>query len=253
MKTYALHNPFAEHADIGKLQRALQAKGFYHGAIDNQFGPGTAEACRAAKYALGYKTAEISPIGGERLLNFLTGKVVLPADYKKRAAQRKGALTVAQKQRKAIVEFTLWSIANEPSIHYAQVRPMDHLSPAKHKTLPWWSDCSEHATTAYHYAGAPDPNGLGYNGQGYTGTMLSNGTTIPLSQAKAGDLVIYWPPSAGHHVCVLLEDGTANGGNPALGSHGSEGGPRKISFNDELAAQRSLGAGHYTVKKYIKD
>lgn len=253
MKTYALHNPYAKHPDIGKLQRALKAKDFYTGAIDNEFGPGTADACRAAKYALGYETSEISSIGGQRLLDYLNGTKPLPADYNRRAKARKSTLTTAQKQRQAIVAFCRWSIANEPNIHYSQVRPMDHVHVGLTRKLPWYSDCSEHATTAYYEAGAPDPNGLGYNGQGYTGTLLSHGTTIPLSQAKAGDLVVYTPPGAGHHVCTLLEDGNANGGNPMLCSHGRESGPNEVRFHDELAVQASLGAGHYTVKKYIKD
>ncbi|MHB8469552.1 MAG: Hint domain-containing protein [Gaiellaceae bacterium] len=37
------------------------------------------------------------------------------------------------------------------------------------RTLPLTTDCSGFVTLCYHLAGAPDPNGRGYDGQGWTG------------------------------------------------------------------------------------
>ena len=66
-----------------------------------------------------------------------------------------------------------------------------------------------------------DPNGLGYNGYGYTGTLSQQGrqTRVP----KPGDLGFYgggWPYS---HVVVSVGDGKCV-------SHGSEGGPYLLDF-----------------------
>lgn len=144
--------------------------------------------------------------------------------------------TVAQ-LRAAIVAFCRWSIANEPRWHYAQARPMERLkTPAQLKVLPRDADCSEHATDAYAYAGAPDPNGAGFNGTGFTGSMLAHCRHIAQSAAKAGDLAVFGPGS-GHHVVVLLEAGTANSGDPLVCSHGQERGPIAIYLSQEAAAQ----------------
>jgi cell wall-associated NlpC family hydrolase len=94
--------------------------------------------------------------------------------------------------------------------------------------LPLATDCSGFATLCYFLAGAPDPNGLGYIGQGYTGTLLRHLHHIPLARARAGDLVV-WGRYPGHHCAVLLERGE----DPLLASHGSERGPLEIRFSEE--------------------
>jgi cell wall-associated NlpC family hydrolase len=50
-------------------------------------------------------------------------------------------------------------------------------------------DCSEFVTLVYKAAGVVDPNGRGYNGTGYTGTLVANGTRT--SNPQPGDLVFY--------------------------------------------------------------
>jgi peptidoglycan hydrolase-like protein with peptidoglycan-binding domain len=59
----------------------------------------------------------------------------------------------------------------------------------------WLSeDCSSSVTGACWLAGVPDPNGLGYNGQGYTGTLVTHGFRI--SSPVLGALGFYgsgWP------------------------------------------------------------
>jgi hypothetical protein len=142
-------------------------------------------------------------------------------------------------QRARILEFCRWGIQNEPQIHYAQFRPMERLhTPNELRKLPRDADCSEFATDAYAYADAPDPNGNDYNGTGYTGTLLAHCRHIPKAAAKAGDLAVFGA-TPGHHVVVLLEDGTANGGDPLVCSHGQERGPLAIRLSAEAAAQPS--------------
>jgi hypothetical protein len=132
--------------------------------------------------------------------------------------------------------------AHEPQVHYAQVRPMrtrglheqqlaDTLA-ADRGSLTM--DCSEAVTLLCRLAGLADPNGNGYNGLGYTGTLLKH---LPhyttAAHADVGALVVYGPDD-GEHVSMVYERGP----DPILWSHGSEGGPLFIS----LSAQRRLHA-----------
>lgn len=82
--------------------------------------------------------------------------------------------------------------------------------------VPRWEDCSSFATWCYWVAGAKDPNGLGYNGMGYTGTLARNGRRV--DSPRAGDLIFYgggWPYG---HVAIYI-------GGGRVVSHGSSGGP----------------------------
>jgi cell wall-associated NlpC family hydrolase len=129
--------------------------------------------------------------------------------------------------REKIVAAARWGIANEPRIHYGEVRPMPLA-----RTLPLTTDCSGFVTLCYYLAGAPDPNGLGYDGQGWTGTLLEH---LPVAAAvRRGDIVVFgaYP---GRHCCIVLEPG----GDPLLCSHGWERGPLAIRFSAEAAIQRS--------------
>ena len=136
--------------------------------------------------------------------------------------------------RAKIVANAEWGIHNEPRIHYAETRPIPDLH-NPHK-LPLTTDCSGFATLCYKWAGAPDPNGLGYDGQGYTGTLLNHMHHIQPHEVEPGDLVVFGG-GTGHHVCVALDKG-----GHWLASHGSESGPIRIGFADEHAAQKSYGA-----------
>lgn len=119
-------------------------------------------------------------------------------------------------KRAKIYAYALWGYNNRGLIHYAQQRPMDLLNDLYH--LPVSNDCSEFATKAYKYAGATDPNGVNYNGSGYTGTLASHGRRVTLGQAQVGDLVLYGPAPTYEHVAIYI-------GNGRVISHGSEGGP----------------------------
>lgn len=81
-----------------------------------------------------------------------------------------------------------------------------------------YEDCSSSFTGCYYVAGAPDPNGFGYNGFGYTGTLAKHGTPVGLSKAKPGDSVLYGEGWPFQHVAMYL-------GKNLVWSHGSEGGP----------------------------
>jgi hypothetical protein len=129
-------------------------------------------------------------------------------------------------------------LAHEPRIHYAQVRPMQTIHYTEQQVTRLLDhggsitmDCSEAVTCLCKWAGLHDPNGLHYNGSGYTGTMLAHlpHYTNPKA-AQTGALVVFGPGS-GEHVCMVQEPG----GDPLLWSHGAERGPRSVRFTVERA------------------
>lgn len=143
-------------------------------------------------------------------------------------------LEAAAQTREKIVAFWRWGIANEPTIHYAQERPMERLHDhAGLQKLPRNCDCSEFFTDGYAFANAPDPNGAGYNGTGYTGTLIAHGIHVIKADAQPGDAVIFGP-DPGHHVCGVL---IADVNDPVLVSHGQERGPMKILLSEEAKYQ----------------
>ena len=132
--------------------------------------------------------------------------------------------------RRKIVAAARWGIANEPQIHYGQVRPIPLGS-----TLPLTTDCSGFVTICFYEAGAPDPNGLDYSGQGYTGTLLDHLEEIERADAGRGDVVV-WGAYPGHHCAIVLEPGV----DPLLASHGRERGPIAIRYTAECRLQPGL-------------
>ena len=132
-------------------------------------------------------------------------------------------------------------VQHEPLIHYKQIRPMTtrvlteqqlvDLFAAK-KTISM--DCSESVTLICRLAGLADPNGLAYNGRGFTGTMLDHlkHYTSPVA-ADVGALVVFGP-GEGDHVCMVRKRGK----DPLLFSHGQERGPFYVHLSDERRAQK---------------
>jgi len=127
--------------------------------------------------------------------------------------------------RQAIVAAAQWGIRNEPRIHYGETRPIPLT-----RRLPLTTDCSGYVTLCYFLAGAPDPNGLGYDGEGWTGTLLRHMQHV--AEPRAGDVVVFgaYP---GHHAAIVL----APGADPWLASHGQERGPVAVRFSIESGSQ----------------
>jgi cell wall-associated NlpC family hydrolase len=230
--SFQLTNPLLRGADVKEAQQLLAQNAygdFGPGTADGVYGPATANAARQAKFALGYPDNAIDTVFGPTLRGYLKGDP-LPADYQTRRRQRQRTLASSPSVRDAIVANARWGIANEPAIHYQQLRPMDGLD--QPRKLPLQTDCSGFVTLCYKWAGAPDPNGCGFNGQGYTGTILQSCTHISKSAAKIGDLVV-WGPPPGHHVAMMIEAGP----DPLLVSHGQEKGPCAVPFSTECQYQ----------------
>ncbi len=157
-----------------------------------------------------------------RLALIVAGKPAPPAPKPKPAPQP----TV----RARIVQWAKWGVAHEGSIHYTQSGSRDDFLRREPGTLPLYTDCSGFATACYRWAGAPDPNGLGYRAVGYTGTMLGHGRRV--SSCKPGDLIVYGG-GTGHHVVIAVEAGT----DPLCVSHGSERGPALVRHSTERRYQ----------------
>jgi hypothetical protein len=138
---------------------------------------------------------------------------------------------------------------NRPDIHYAQFRPMNHLG--KSPSSEFTCDCSSFATSAFYWANkhtafkVNDPNGLNYNGYGYTGTLLYNNRTrrVPLDHKFfIGDMALYGPSlSRTSHVVICRKSGKEK--DALWTSHGSEGGPYSVRLRyrgDLLIVVRAL-------------
>ena len=136
--------------------------------------------------------------------------------------------------RHRIVATAFVGYKNKEALHYTQdARRMEGVRqgvrPPRH---PAWEDCSSFATWCYWAAGAVDPNGLGYNGFGYTGTQVQHGKTT--NSPRPGDLVFYGGGSVPSHVAVYV-------GNGKVVSHGSEPGPYllPIDYRSDRSQVRS--------------
>ena len=232
VRKLGLTNPHLSGADVKAAQRLLANNpygNFQPGTIDGEFGPATAGATKAAKWALGFPARACTPSFGPGIEGFLRGKA-LPPQYQARRRQRLAEASGGSGLRARIVQLARWGIQNEGQIHYQQLRPVDGMT--QPKKLPLYTDCSGFSTLCYKWAGATvDPNGGNWSGA-YTGTMLSHCRHIPKSAVRPGDLVV-WGAHPGHHVALVLEAGA----DPLLCSHGQEKGPFAITFSVESRFQ----------------
>lgn len=137
--------------------------------------------------------------------------------------------TPAEKRRDAVVRAALYGVANTAQIHYTQGpgRMSGVRGKVKPPLVPPFEDCSSFATWCYWLAneevgGVPDPNGLGYNGYGFTGTQIAHGQRT--GKPDDGDLVFYGHGSIPSHVTIYIGAGKCV-------SHGNETGPKVLDVD----------------------
>ena len=129
--------------------------------------------------------------------------------------------------RNEIVGWAKWGVANHAGFTYSE--GPQRMSGIGHPgVLPVVCDCSAFVTLCYNWAGAPDPNGQNYDGQGYTGTLLSHGTPISVSQAIPGDVIVYGP-GTGWHTALIVEAGA----DPLTVSMGEQGDPSFVRVSQD--------------------
>ena len=140
-------------------------------------------------------------------------------------------MTTVMGYRQTMVECCTCAVKNRTEITYAEVRPIPVNLPKFH--LPFTTDCSGFVTMMAKWSGNPDPNGNDFDGQGYTGTMMSHLPHIALHQTLRGDLVVFgaYP---GLHVVALL-DGGNHDSNPPVASHGGPGDPNRFLLSDLMS------------------
>lgn len=147
-----------------------------------------------------------------------------------------GSITSSTPLRDSVCSAALQA-ANEPQGTYqyaeglgARPYPPNLFGPP----TPVKLDCSSFVTLCYKYAGAPDPNGLGYSGQGYTGTLLMKGHVTQTPQP--GDLAFWSNPD---HVALYV-------GSGQIVEFGAPPGPGESSVTSENAYHsRFLGYRSY--------
>jgi hypothetical protein len=178
------------------------------------------ETYQSLRYA---RVPDSFPHGGEPLFDAYAVELL------EQAAADPPGLGDADDVRSAIESYCRQCIANEPGWHYVQQRPMESLG--RSPQSGGYSDCSEHSTAAYYWArkqtgiAVPDPNGRGFDGYGYTGTLINNPTAA--APYQIGDLALYGSsPSATSHVCTCYQPGSA--GSSLWCSHGSEEAPYSV-------------------------
>jgi len=136
----------------------------------------------------------------------------------------------AEGKRANIVATALLAYNKRDQIHYTMgSQRMDGVvQQIKPPNVPSFGDCSAMVTWYYWVAGAPDPNGVNYNGTGYTGTLAQHGETVSVEQSKPGDYVLYGSGAPWHHVALLV---AVRNGQHMVISHGSEPGPYYLPYN----------------------
>ena len=95
--------------------------------------------------------------------------------------------------------------------------------------FPITCDCSAFVTLCYWLAGAEDPNGQGYDHEGYTGTLLSHGLVLSsVALVQAGDVIVYGP-NEGWHTAIVVESGS----DPLTVSMGQQGDPSYVRVSQD--------------------
>ncbi len=133
--------------------------------------------------------------------------------------------------RRAMVANCRWAVGHRDRFRYEQVRPIP-VGATRDGDEPIITDCSGFVTLMARWSGLADPNGRGYNGEGWTGTLLEHLSVVGFTRTQPGDLAVFgtYP---GVHCAVLLEAGLVEAGpaDPWTVSHGVPGDPKRIRLS----------------------
>lgn len=130
--------------------------------------------------------------------------------------------------RSSIVNWATWGVAHHDQFTYSEGPDRMEAIKTPPGTLPVTADCSAFVTLCFKWAGAPDPNGLGYDGEGYTGTLLEHLEHIPLEQVQPGDIIVYGA-APGEHTAIVVVAGP----DPMTVSHGQQGDPNFVRVSQD--------------------
>jgi hypothetical protein len=237
-----IHHPkdvsYAQHLLNNGIHNGLNTD-FHAGVADGTYGEVTAAAAHRAKFWFGYPRSQVDGACGQVLVNLLNGTSKMTPIMRWRRTFRIREARRHNTVREKLAGFMDWSVRNAGSIYYSQ--GAWRMAGVRYKPyhLPLFTDCSAFATILYKWSGGPDPNGLGYNGFGYTGTIMANCHRLPnAASCEVGDLITFgvYP---GHHVTLVRHVGI----NPLLCSHGQNSDPRFVYLSEEAAGQARSGHG----------
>lgn len=105
MKTAILTSPPMHGPEIERLQKLLKGKGWYHGAIDGDYGEQTAQAVFRGKHYIG--VAKPDHIAGDLFVSYLTGKRKPTAAMVKLAAKRAQTAKKLVTKKQRVVQIAL--------------------------------------------------------------------------------------------------------------------------------------------------
>lgn len=140
--------------------------------------------------------------------------------------------------RQQIVAECAWGVKNTTNIHYAQTRPTPNQRWKSH-TLPITTDCSGSTEAIFFTSGAPDPSGLGYNGQGNTATLYANATHLRIADLVAGDFIVCFKGTETEHVYIVVA--RLPSGDLKLFTHGQESTPAYENYSQVRGYWDSVG------------
>jgi hypothetical protein len=119
-----------------------------------------------------------------------------------------------QDSRPAQLAWLKWAAANPHLFIYSEGANRMSAIGVWPLSFPITADCSGFDTWIPWVAGGNDPNGLGFDHQGFTGTLLSHEEHLALWMRNSknqlvedvipGDLVVYGP-GTGEHVAMIVE------------------------------------------------
>lgn len=228
----------------------------WHHPINGIYDKRLAAAVRNMKWRLGYPTGSLNGNrAGATFIGYLKGDQ-RPFSYRLTTGKR--LLWLAKRRReiknpplsakvKTLISDGQYLINHARLVGYSQVVRMQivrqkiHLPPL---TRFISEDCSSSVTGLYWLAGLPDPNGRGYDGYGYTGTLAAHGRIVwhlgdSLALLRPGDLVFYGGGFPHHHVTMYLGAGR-------VFSHGISTGPFNLPVQyraDAVNAHRYIATG----------
>jgi hypothetical protein len=114
-----------------------------------------------------------------------------------------------------------------------------HLHVSDYGGHPYiYEDCSSAVTGYFWQCHLPDPNGRGYDGEGFTGTLCQHG--VPVASPLPGDLIFYGYGYPWKHVAIAVGDDPFKPATRCV-SHGHQGGPvlSLIHYRSDVGQYRS--------------
>lgn len=234
-------------AILTNVQRALRRKGYTKIVARGYFGSQTRDAIKDIQ-----RKAHLVPTGniGRRVwvvldnyyLNVKEKRAITDLVLEQRDREaRESASRAHETMIGQMITAAIYTIDHGSSIHYTQgsLRMSGVTNKIRLPNYPRYMDCSSGVTWLYWQAGAKDPNGRNYNGQGYTGTLVTYGIPVSALEIIPGDLVFYGDGPSFTHVALAIKD---RGPDAKVWSHGSEAGPsyRIASYRTITGVRRYL-------------